>query len=523
MPPLIHRLLRPEAYPHPVDRLDLLETHISWVILTGPFAYKLKKPVDFGFVNFTTLDLRERFCHEELRLNRRTAADLYLDVQPVFGPVDAASFVGEGEPIEFAVRMRQFPQDALLPNVLARRELRPEHLDQFAVELARFQRDAAVADESQPFGKPDAVRAPIAGNFAVLDQLTDQADVVARLRDWSAAEFAKLSDTFAARKQAGRVREGHGDLHLGNMVLLHDAVQAFDCLEFNDGLRWIDVVSEIAFLVMDLQERGRADLAFCVLNRWLEQTGDYAGLVTWRWYFVYRALVRAKVATLRLRQPDLSDDERAHHKRELANYLALAERWTQPRPAAVLLTHGVSGSGKSVVSARLCEECGAIRLRSDVERKRLFGQWGDPVASPLSGELYAPAVTQQVYRDRLASLVPAVLAGGFPVVIDATGLCRWQRDLFRDLAAQHAVPFVLLDVQADEATLRDRIRQRQTAGHDPSDADTHVLEMQLRTREPLGDDERVGAIVVRTDQEDWWPALHSQLACGLASPPPRRP
>lgn len=511
MPPLIRSLLRPDAYPHPVSSLELLETHISWVILTGPFAYKIKKPVDFGFVNFTTLDRRERFCHEELRLNRRTAAELYLDVQPIFGPAEQASFVGRGEPIEFAVRMRQFPQSALLPNVLARGELRSDHLDRFAIEIARFQREAAIADDALPYGDPDAVRAPIAGNFQVLDQLTEEAAIVARLRDWSDAEFARLSDTFAARKRAGRVREGHGDLHLGNLVLLEDAVQAFDCLEFNDRLRWIDVVSEIAFLVMDLQERGRADFAFRVLNRWLEQTGDYAGLVTWRWYFVYRALVRAKVATLRLKQPDQSDDERAHHRDELANYLALAERWTQPRPTAVLMTHGVSGSGKSVVSERLCEELGAIRLRSDVERKRLFGQWGDPVASPLSGNLYASEVTQQVYRDRLASLVPAVLAGGFPAVIDATGLCRWQRDLFRALAGKHGVPFALLDIQADEATLRERVRRRQTNGRDPSDADTSVLELQLRTREPLGDDEQSAAIVVRTDQRDWWPALMQTL------------
>ncbi|HUQ72341.1 MAG TPA: AAA family ATPase [Planctomycetaceae bacterium] len=511
MDPLIRSLMRPEAYPHPVERLELLETHISWVILTGPYAYKLKKPVDFGFVNFTTLERRERFCHEELRLNGRMAPDLYRAVVPVFGPREAATLVGDGEPVEYAVQMQQFPHSALLPAALEEGRLQPEHLDRFAVELARFQRTAAVADGTQPFGDPDAVRAPIDGNFAVLTTLSEQAAAVRRLQDWSAAEFERLRPVFVARKQSGRVREGHGDLHLGNMVLLNGVVQAFDGLEFNASLRWIDVVSEVAFLVMDLQERGRPDLGARVLNHWLEETGDYAGLATWRWYFVYRALVRAKVAALRLKQPELSADDATQQHAEMANYLALAERWTQPRPTAVLITHGVSGTGKSVVSERICERFGAVRMRSDIERKRLFGQWGDPVGPPLTGSLYAESATDRVYRERLSGLVPHVLAAGFPVIVDATFLRRELRDVFAELAARLKVPFVILDVRADLAVLRSRLLARQQVGDDPSDADACVLDQQLQTCEPLTEAERRQAIEVRTDRAGWWNALASEL------------
>lgn len=505
MPPLIQSLLRAEAYPHPTTKRQLLETHISWVVLTGPYAYKIKKPVDFGFVDFTTLGRRERFCHEELRLNRRTAPDMYLDVQPIYGPVEQASFVGAGEPIEFAVRMRQFPQADLLPAVLQQGRLRPEHLDRFAFEVARFQRHAAVADASQPFGEPDAVRKPIDGNFEVLTTLTEHADLVRRLYTWSTSEFARLSAVFTQRKQAGRVREGHGDLHLGNLVLIDDAIQAFDGLEFNDGLRWIDVISEVAFLVMDLQERGRSDLAARWLNHWLTETGDYAGLATWRWYFVYRALVRSKVAALRLKQADLSAEERVRQQSDLDNYLSLAECWTQPRQVAVVITHGVSGSGKSVVAEWVAEQFGAIHLRSDIERKRLFGHWGDAVGPLLTGPMYSAEATTHVYEERLLKLLPTILDAGFPVIVDAAFLQRNWRERFAQFAAGRGVPFVILDVTAEPHVLRERVTARQAAGQDPSDADAGVLDQQLQSREPLTDRELELAITIETDRKDWWP------------------
>lgn len=510
MSPLIQGLLRPEAYDHPVAGFEVLETHISWVILTGEFAYKLKKPVDFGFVNFTTLERRKWFCEEELRLNRRLAADLYLNVVPVCVRGGLPEFVGAGTPIDYAVKMRQFDQPALLPQVLSRGELRPDQLDQFADVMAEFQAHAAVAGGDQEFGEPDAVRLPVTANLEALAKHPDFAEEVARLREWSDREFARLELVFRERKRLGRVRECHGDLHLGNLVLQHDRIAAFDCLEFNAGLRWIDVVSEIAFLVMDLAERGQPELANRVLNRWLEQTGDYAGLATWRWYFVYRTLVRAKVAWLRSLQTDQSAAALTTQQAEVSQYLCLAITWTQPRRTAVIITHGVSGSGKSFLAQEICQHLGAIRIRSDVERKRQFGLWGIPRVATRWGNPYAPDVSRSLYGTVLLELAEAVVQNGFPVIVDAAFLNRADRERFRELAERLRVPWLILDVSVEPDVARQRILQRQLAGGDPSDADASILDRQLQSQEPLTGSEQLFA-VSGSDPDAVWQELRRRL------------
>lgn len=516
MHPLVQGLLRPEAYDHPVARFQVLETHISWVILTGEYAYKLKKPVNLGFVDFTTLDRRHYFCEEEVRLNRRLAPEFYLGVRALYGSQERPSFLGSGTPIEFAVQMRQFDQESLLPAVLQRGDLRTDHIDRLAVAIAEFHGQTAVAGKSSPYGTPEAVRAPVFANFEHLQP--PSAEHVASLRQlkaWSEAEFERKRDWFQERHDAGRVRECHGDMHLGNMVLFYDQIRPFDCLEFNPGLRWIDVISEMAFLVMDLEDRGRPDLAFRVLNRWLEQSGDYEGLAGWNWYFAYRALVRAKVAALRIQQPDFDVAELASKRQELATYLDLACRSIQPREPAVIVMHGFSGSGKSHVAQWFCEQYGAIQLRTDVERKRLFGIWGWPASVRLTGDMYAPGITRVVYRDIVAGIVAGVVAAGFSAVIDAACLRRWQRDLFRELATRLGVRCLILDVQAGRETMRKRLARRQTAGGDPSDADVAVLEHQLVDCEPLTIEELASSLRVDTEAADWQEALAAEFREGL--------
>lgn len=519
MPPLIRGLMRPEAYDHPVSSFRLLETHISWVILTGEYAYKFKKPVNLGFVDFTTLDRRRFYCDEEIRLNRRLTPELYLGVRSIYGTTDQPTFINSGTPIEFAVQMRQFDQDRLLQSVLNRGDLRAEHLDRLATTLAEFHTQAAAAQQSSPYGTPDAVRVPVAANFDHLASVAlseEQAAALKDLRVWSETEFDRKRDWFRQRHDFGKIRECHGDLHLGNMVLLNDVIRPFDCLEFNPDLRWIDVISEIAFLVMDFQERGRPDLGFRVLNRWLEQSGDYDGLTGWQWYFAYRALVRAKVAALRLQQPDVDAAEQTAKRQELAKYIDLASRSIQPRKTALIVMHGLSGSGKSYIAQGITERFGAIQLRSDVERKRLFGQWGIPGAKRLTGDMYASEVTQTVYREILAGLVPRILAAGFPVVIDATCLKHWQRSVFRELSDQLGVPYLMLDVRADWETMRQRLLRRQVAGGDPSDADLAVLDRQLAGCEPLTTDEQSHSLVVDTNSTGWQENLDTELRRSLS-------
>ncbi len=519
MPPLIRGLMRPEAYDHPVSGFQLLETHISWIILTGQFAYKLKKPVNLGFVDFTTLELRRHFCEEEIRLNSRFAPELYLGVRPIYGTTSEPSFQGSGAPLEFAVQLRQFDQAQLLPAVLQRGALRSDHIDRLAVTLAEFHDRAAVAEKESPWGTPEAVRVPFDANFQSLES-TDLANRrIAALKLWSDAEFERRKDWFQQRHDTGRIRECHGDLHLGNLVLLDDEIRLFDGLEFNPGLRWIDVISEIAFLVMDFEERGRPDFAFQVLNCWLEHSGDYEGLTGWRWYLIYRALVRAKVAALRLQQSDIASDERLAKQDELTKYVELADRTLRNRLTPLIVMHGFSGSGKSHVAQFLCQRFGAIQLRSDVERKRMFGKWGAPAETTRTGDLYAPEVTRKLYEQVLAGLSPGILAAGFPVVIDAACLRRGQRALFHDLATKLRVPFLIVDVQARVETLERRLLQRNQEGCDPSDADHAVLDRQLADHEPLSSEELAISLPVGTETTTWQDDLTRELSRRFFSGP----
>jgi predicted kinase len=283
------------------------------------------------------------------------------------------------------------------------------------------------------------------------------------------------------------------------MVLLDDAVVIFDCIEFNDTFRWIDVASDVAFLTMDLEDRGRPDLAHRFLNGYLEVTGDYGLLVPLPFYLTYRALVRAKVAGIRFGQSDLAPEEAQHVREAFGSYLDLAARYTRPSRPRLWITHGLSGSGKTWCTQQMVEATGAIRLRSDVERKRLFGLAPLERSTVRSAfDLYAPDVTQRTY-DHLAQQAAHVIAAGFSVLVDATCLKRAQRDAFRRLAAQLGVPFTILECRAHPETLRRRVAQRSAQGADASEADLAVLHGQLAALEPLTANEQISALTIDTD------------------------
>lgn len=489
----------PALYPDASGPVDLLETHISYVLLAGSHAYKIKKAVDMGFLDFSTLVRRHEFCEEELRLNRRLAPDLYQAVVAITGGPEAPRLNGSGEAIEYAVQMQRFPQDALLDRQLSEGRLDAPGIDQLADTLADFHGRIARAAPDNPFGTPQAVWAPMAQNFDQLRALLPDAGHASRLdqlETWSRQRFSKLSRLLASRSRSGWVRECHGDLHLGNIARVNRELHIFDCIEFSPELRWIDVFSEIAFLVMDLEERGRPDYGWRLLNRYLEATGDYRGLPLLDFYKVYRALVRAKICAIRDQQkaptesgPQIADGER---------YLGYAAQATLPRSPRLLLMHGVAGSGKTWLAGQLLEELGALRIRSDVERKRLRGlAQATRSHSGVDQGIYDPATTTATYG-QLLELANEILAAGYPVVVDAANLLAWQRTAFRQLAVTWHVPFVIVACSAPPSVLQDRVAQRQASGGDASEADQTVLAHQMQTREALSPEEEAHCLQIDT-------------------------
>jgi hypothetical protein len=489
---LVQALLNPGCYDHPLAAVTVMETHISWVLLAGAFAYKLKKAVNFGFLDFSTLEKRRFYCSEELRLNRRFAPDLYLETVAITGSPEQPEINGSGEVFEYAVRMRQFPQAGLLSRIADQHQLVDGHIDEIITLVAGMHAQAGREVTDPDAGSPEDIRHWVDENFthirrSRLEPL--QQRQLDELENWCQEAFAARRDLLALRRQEGYVRECHGDLHLGNLAQVNQRITPFDCLEFNPRLRWIDVMSEVAFLAMDIEERGYPALAYRFLNGYLQHTGDYAGMRLLNYYRVYRALVRAKVAVLRSAQSDLDAAGQAAAREEFAAYLALAVQYASPRPRAIIITHGVSGSGKSWWSERLSGQLGAIRVRSDVERKRLFGYRPDAAtASGIDAGIYTADAGVRTYTV-LAGLAQEVIDAGFPVIVDATFLKRAERDRFKDLAGKLGVPCIVLHCEASAGVLQARLRERQLPGRDPSEAGVEVLESQLDTQEPLQPDE----------------------------------
>lgn len=512
-PPLITALLEPERYPHAVARVELMETHGAWVLLAGEFAYKIKKPVRFPFMDFGTLALRRQACDTEIRVNRRfqnldrPATQLYLGVWPILGTPEQPRW-GEpgatdaGQAIEFAVRMRRFDEASRLDHLCVRDALTPEHMTGLARRMAMFQARAAVASNGQAWGHAAAAMRWPRDNFTTLRAaLKDPADAanVRELSDWTEQRFNAIEPLLSRRRQKGRVREGHGDLHLANLVLIEDEALPFDAIEFNDELRWIDVANDMAFAWMDLLAHGQPGLANVLLSAWIDASGDVSAHTVWTFYASYRAGVRAKVAAIRMGQlgGKGASPEAEASLAETRRYLALARDIAHPPKPRLVITHGLSGSGKTWASSRwLATEASgrAIRLRSDVERKRLHGLSAlAPSGSGLNAGLYSP----QAHGDTYASLLSRarmLLADGWTVLVDAAFLRASERADFAALAQGAGVTFHILACEAPVEVLRQRITERQARGADASEATVAVLEQQLGWLEPLSADERARSL-----------------------------
>lgn len=480
------RELVAEVFPHPVEQIDIIETHISWVVLTGRIAYKFKKPVNFGFLDFSSLDKRREACEQELRLNSRSAPEIYLGLVAVVVRGDGLALVAYGvnpdqsKVLEYGISMREFPQSAQLDRQFEAGCLTGADMDQVAAMISGLHQSAAIAGADQPWGEPQTLLQPALENFRHLRDLGGgESQMLAQLQRWSEAEFAARQALFRQRKRDGRVRECHGDLHLSNLVRIGSDIVAFDCIEFDPALRWIDVLSDVAFLHMDLMVRQRADLAFRFLNSYLELGGDYAGIPVLPFYLCYRSMVRAKVAALQMSNDSLPDLRRRRLGRRRQAHLRFARSLVDAAMPRLVLMHGLSGSGKTWLSQQLLEHLPAMRIRSDVERKRLHGldAAADTHSAPRAG-IYSDSATRRIYR-HLLECADAMLQSGCNVIVDAAFLDPQKRQAFVQLAAQRHLPCVIIACEAPLATLRERLVRRSQKGGDASEASLEVLASQL--------------------------------------------
>ena len=515
MPNLINLLKLSLCRLHGVSQVQLIETHISWVLLTGNIVYKLKKPVDLGFVNFTTLEKRRHFCFEELHLNKRLAPELYIDVVAITGDATEVAVNGDGPVIDYAVRLNQFDLNNQFDVLISHHKLTHNHVQELASIIADFHDVIKRAAPGSQFGEPQTIHNVTTDSYQHCLELLHKPQDIQRiniLKSWSDMEYAKIHDHLVTRKRDGFVRECHGDLHLGNIALFNNKIMPFDCIEFNPEFRWIDVISEVAFLVMDLISRGRQDMATLFLNKYLTLTGDFQGLDCLRYYLVYRSMVRAKVEIIRASQ---TQRDPRHQHTALSNYyhfVDLANSFCRSERPVLIITHGLSGSGKSTIARQLQQFIFSIHLRSDVERKRLYNlQPTDKSDSSVEQGIYTKEASRNTY-DKLLTLTELILRSSWNVIVDATFLHQRDRNRFRELAIQHHVTFIILDCTAPQSSLEQRIISRATEPGAVSEATLDVLHQQLSVDQPVADYEQKYCIKLDTDKTINFEQLADEIA-----------
>ena len=529
LPPLIQQMLAPEFYPHPVRApVQLLQTHISYLLLTGDYAYKVKKPVNFGFLDFSSLAQRGQYCHQELQLNQRWSPALYLAVVAIGQHSPSGQFIlsppisqdGQmtmetsapfgADPsivlVDYAVQMHQFAQADLFSHRFQHGDLTLDQIQALGQLTADLHVAAPTSTAITANGSVEGVRRVANNNYQISQPFVGGCQPTAQLAQTQAFSeqfFQAHRDWFEQRQTAGKIRDCHGDLHLNNVCFYHNQIQVFDCVEFNPDFRHIDGIYDMAFMVMDLAFQGRLDFANAFLNTYLECTGDYDGAKMLPLYLSMRAYIRGNVNALASQDGTIDPAQQEQARQRATAYYRQAWTCTQPTSGHLVLMSGLSGSGKSTVARQLAQQINAIHIRSDAVRKHLAGMPLEQRGDVGDRDIYTPAMTQKTY-DRLLSLGTILAQQGWPVILDAKYDLRALRGAVIEQAQQLNLPLRILSCEAPEAVLRDRLRTRQG---DITDATVDLLASQQAIAEPFSPAEQAYVTSLQTDQ-DW----HSQLA-----------
>lgn len=497
IPDLIQKMLQPGFYSHAVtEPVQLIQTHISYILLTGKYVYKLKKPVNFGFLDFSTLEKRQYFCQEELRLNRRGAAELYIEVLPITQVGSNYQLCGTGEVIEYVLKMHQFPQETLLSSMFDRRTLEEKHLVELGKMLALYHKLADVNDYIRSFGKVTQVRKAIDENYEQTEKYIGSLQTRVKFDEtkaYSDCFFAERQELFDQRVQGNFIRECHGDLHLRNITLWQDKILTFDCIEFNQLFRFVDVMYDVAFVVMDLEARHRQDLGNIFLNTYLEETGDWEGLQVLPLYLSRQAYVRAKVTSFLLDDSQISAEVKQDASKRASDYYTQAWEYTKLNQGKLMIMSGLSGSGKTTTAHYLSCKLGTIHIRSDAVRKHLAGI---PLRSKGADEIYTSEMTQKTYR-RLLDLGIILARQGLSVILDAKYDLQALRQKVIQKAEKNNIPLQIIQCEAPIEVIKQRLQNR---SGDIADATVDLLNFQIENYEPLTKREKEFLITVNTTQ-----------------------
>ncbi len=500
LPDMVRGLMQPEAYPEPTKRIRLEQTQMSFVFLTDNFAYKIKKPVNLGYLDYSSIEKRLHFCRKELELNQRLCGNAYLEVVNITRRKDGFSINGEGEIVDYAVKMRRLPAGRMMDTLLEDEGISENMISRLAQKIAAFHKSAASSDEINTFGSIDSINLNNDENFSQTKDYIGrtisqkQFDLLA---EYTRSFIRDNSNLFENRVKEGYIRDCHGDLHT-NHICFENGICIYDCIEFNDRFRYGDTGSEVAFLTMDLDHHGQANLSRSFVNEYISFSGDKKLKELLTFYKCYRAYVRGKVACFKLDDPYITAEERAKALQDAIGYFDLAYAYVK-LPKTLFITTGLVGSGKSSLAQSLAKRLGLVYISSDITRKQLANIWiKERRFEGANTGIYSPEFSRKTY-DTMFSKAKRALNEGGSVIMDASFIKAAEREKAKALAEETGARFFILECKLEEELTRQRLFQRQQQAS-VSDGRWDIYQMQKNIFEDVTEAPLDNRVIINNEQ-----------------------